>query len=127
VLDTNVFVRAFKARTSSNVNQQIVRLWLIERRLQLVVCEELIDEYLGVFAAVLEMDQETLQGWNDRFLEDRRTTIVGLGRRFSDSRDPDDNLLLATAASGRVDSLITNDRDLLDLPTDVHRRLSFQS
>jgi putative PIN family toxin of toxin-antitoxin system len=126
-LDTNVFVRAFKARTSSNVNQQIVRLWLIERRLQLVVCEELIDEYLGVFAAVLEMDQETLQGWNDRFLEDRRTTIVGLGRRFSDSRDPDDNLLLATAASGRADSLITNDRDLLDLPTDVHRRLSFQS
>lgn len=60
VLDTNVFVRAFKSRLHRSANQRVVRLWLLEKRIQLIVCDELIDEYLGVFQALLGMDEELI-------------------------------------------------------------------
>ena len=41
------------------------------------------------------MDDELLAEWRVRFEYDRRSTVVKLGRRFTESRDPDDNLLLA--------------------------------
>src|SRR5260370_40125878 len=34
VADTNVFVRPFKARSNTNPNRRIIRLWLLEKRLQ---------------------------------------------------------------------------------------------
>ena len=55
VVDTNVFIRSFKARSNKNPNRRIIRLWLLEKRLQLIVSDELIQEYLGVFADVLDM------------------------------------------------------------------------
>ena len=125
VADTNVFVRAFKARSKTNANRRVVRLWLIERKLQLVVCDELIDEYLEIFSEVLGMDDSTVRDWQVRFEADRRATLVGLGRRYTESRDPDDNLLLATATAGRAEFLITNDRDLLELPEEFRRRLPY--
>lgn len=126
VLDTNVLVRAFKARSDDNANRRIIRLWLVRRQLQLIVSAELLDEYLGVFGDVLGMDGATLAEWQARFTDDPRCTVVGLGRRYAASRDPDDNLLLAVAASGRAKFLMTNDRDLLELPVDVQRALPFR-
>lgn len=125
VVDTNVFVRSFKARAATNANRRIVRLWLLERRLQLIVSPEIVAEYLEIFADVLGMDEETVEQWRLRFEQDRRTTLVHLARRFTASRDPDDNLVLATAHAGKAEYLITNDRDLLDLPADFRRTLSF--
>src|SRR4051812_20732723 len=109
VLDTNVLVRALKSRLATNANRRIVRLWLIERRLHLIVSAELAGEYLGVFREVLGLDGDTLEQWQARFLHDSRCTVVRLGRRFTVSRDPDDDLLLAVASSGRAKFLITND------------------
>jgi putative PIN family toxin of toxin-antitoxin system len=126
VLDTNVFVRSFRSRVRRSANQRVVRLWLLERRLQLVVSLDLIDEYLGVFQDVLGMDQELIGQWRRRFTADPRSTLVGLGRRYAASRDPDDNLLLATATSGRAAYLVTNDRDLLELPADFLRTLRYE-
>ncbi len=126
VADTNVFVRAFKSRSNTNANRRVVRLWLIERKLQLVVSSDLIDEYLEIFSAVLGMDEVTVQDWQVRFETDRRATLVGLGRRYTESRDPDDNLLLATATAGRAEFLITNDLDLLELPDQFRHRLPYQ-
>ena len=125
VADTNVFVRAFKARSQTTANRRVVRLWLIERKLQLVVSAELIAEYLEIFSAVLGMDDTTVRDWQLRFETDRRATLVGLGRRYTESRDPDDNLLLATATAGRAEFLITNDLDLLELPENVQDRLPY--
>ena len=51
--------------------------------------------------------------------------MVRLGRRYTESRDPDDDLLLATAFAGRADYLLTNDRDLLDLPKEFQTKLPF--
>lgn len=125
VLDTNVFVRNFKARSQANPNRRIIRLWLLERRLQLVVSQELIAEYLAIFSEVLGMGADLVEEWRRRFEEDPRVTLVQLGRRYNESRDPDDNLLLATAASGNARWLITNDRDLLDLPKPFQSSLPF--
>jgi putative PIN family toxin of toxin-antitoxin system len=126
VIDTNVFVRSFKSRAPTSVNQRVIRLWLVEKRLQLVVSEDLIDEYLGIFRDLLGMDQELIDGWKRRFTNDSRTTLVGLGRRYVESRDPDDNLLLATATAGDVSFLVTNDRDLLELPITFVRKLKYR-
>jgi putative PIN family toxin of toxin-antitoxin system len=125
VLDTNVFVRAFKSRSLTSPNQRVVRLWLLEKRLQLIVSQELIDEYLGVFQDLLSMDDELIDEWQGRFAGDSRSTVVRLGRRYTESRDPDDNALLATATAGRAAYLITNDRDLLELPASFRRILKF--
>ncbi len=125
VLDTNVLVRNFKARSNTSANRRIVRLWLLERRLQLLVSPEMIAEYLEIFAEVLGMDEEVVEGWRQRFEEDGRATVVNLARRYTESRDPDDNLVLATALAGKAVYLITNDRDLLELPADFRRTLPF--
>jgi predicted nucleic acid-binding protein len=63
--------------------------------------------------------------WQQRFATDSRTTVVGLGRRYTESRDPDDNLLLATATAGRARYLITNDHDLLELPESFRRTAKY--
>ncbi len=125
VLDTNVFVRALKAGSKTNWNRRIVRLWLIERQLQLVVSRELIAEYLGIFADVLGMGTETVAEWRNRFEIDGRSSLVNLGRRYAASRDPDDNLLLATATAGEARFLITNDRDLLEVSDAVKQTLKY--
>jgi putative PIN family toxin of toxin-antitoxin system len=125
VADTNVFVRAFKARQTENPNRQIIRLWLLEKRLQLVVSHELIEEYLEIFAEVLGMEAALIEEWRLRLERDVRVTVVQLGRRYTESRDPDDNVLLAIARVGKARCLITNDRDLLDLPEEFRRSLPF--
>jgi putative PIN family toxin of toxin-antitoxin system len=125
VADTNVFIRSFKARSQTNPNRRIIRLWLLERQLQLVVSREVIEEYLAIFAQVLGMDAGLIEEWRLRFEEDARVTVVQLGRRYTESRDPDDNLLLATARAGKARYLITNDRDLLELPELARRSLPF--
>jgi putative PIN family toxin of toxin-antitoxin system len=126
VLDTNVFVRALKSRSVTSSNQRVLRLWLLRKVVQLIASQELVDEYIGVFRDVLGLDEELIEQWRKRWFEDTRTTIVNLGRRFYESRDPDDNLLLATAAAGRAKYLITNDRDLLDLSPSFLRSLPFR-
>jgi uncharacterized protein len=126
VADTNVFVRSFKARNKANANRRVIRLWLLEKRLQLIVNSKLVDEYLEIFDRVLGMDAVTLKEWQLRFEGDPRCTRVNLGRRFKESRDPDDNLLLAIALAGNAEFLLTNDRDLLDLPNDFKRFLPFR-
>ena len=125
VLDTNVFVRAFLSRSRASINQRVVRLWLLERQIQLLVSDDLIEEYLGVFQGLLGLDDELIDQWQRRFTTDPRSTVVGLGRRYTASRDPDDNLLLAIATAGRAEYLITNDRDLLELPADFLRTVRF--
>src|SRR5260370_46595 len=85
VADTNVFVRNFKARSNANPNRRIIRLWLLEKRLQLVVSPELAAEYLEIFGPVLGMDVETIDAWRMRFEEDSRCTVVQLARRYTES------------------------------------------
>lgn len=79
-----------------------------------------------MFERVLGMTTDVIEEWRERFTEDSRVSFVNLGTRFELSRDPDDNLVLATAATGRASWLLTNDKDLLDLPEDSMRLLRFE-
>lgn len=71
------------------------------------------------------MDAETVNEWHERFADDGRLTLVNLARRDEASRDPDDNVFLSTARAGKARFLITNDRDVLDLPASVRRALAY--
>ena len=125
VLDTNVWVRNFKTRSAASPNRRVVRLWLLEKRMHLIVSREIVVEYLGIFADVLGMDEDLVEERRCRFEENARTALVNLGPRDEKSRDPDDNLFLATARAGKAKFLLTNDRDLLDLPASVQKNLSY--
>lgn len=125
VLDTNVFVSNFLSPNKESPNKRTVRLWLHGNRLQVILSPEVIEEYLDAFARVVGMKPEQIADWQKRFDTDSRCSLVNLARRYTASRDPDDNVFLATAAAGRADYLITNDRDLLDLPADFRKTLPF--
>jgi predicted nucleic acid-binding protein len=43
-------------------------------------------------------------------------THVSLGSRPNVSRHPDDNVMIATARSGKARFIVTNDGDLLEIP-----------
>jgi putative PIN family toxin of toxin-antitoxin system len=124
-LDTNIFVRSFKARSATNPNRRIVRLWLLEKRLQLVVSPQLVTEYLEIFAEVLGMNVALIEEWRLRFERDPRVTVVRPAAVYTESRDPDDNVVLSTARAGKARFLVTNDRDLLDLPAEFQRAQPF--
>ena len=48
VFDTNVIVGFYLSRTPSSANQQAFRLWRDQRKLQLIVSDEILREYLEV-------------------------------------------------------------------------------
>jgi putative PIN family toxin of toxin-antitoxin system len=121
VVDTNVFLRAFRARDGRNPNKRVVRLWLQERKLQLVVSPSVIQEYVGVFERVVGLGTSELAEWRARFERDNRCTVVGETGWRAGSRDPADNVFVATARTGKARFLVTNDLDLLHLPEEVHR------
>lgn len=125
VLDTNVFVRSFKTRDGQSLNRRIVRLWLIERRLQLVVTPEVVAEYLEIFENVVRLERSDLELWRERLHFDPRVTNVNPGRHWVRSRDPDDDAFLTAASAGSVKYLVTNDLDLLDLSDADRRGLRF--
>jgi uncharacterized protein len=122
VLDTNVIVSALLSTKRQSVNQQIVRLWL-HRQVQLIVSEEVASEYLELIdrLAISPQRAEAFRHWLQRH---DIITHVKLGTRYQDSPDPDDNVMLATASVGKARFLVTNDRDLLDIP--VARRQKFR-
>lgn len=125
VLDTNVWVRNFKSPNKSSPNRRIIRVWLQQKRLQLIVSEEILAEYMEIFEDVLEFAPTDLEEWHETFIHDARVTMVRLARRDDQSRDPDDNVFLSTARAGKAKYLVTNDRDLLDLSEFVRRTLPF--
>ena len=67
-----------------------------------MVSDPVIEEYLDIFRDVIQMDEETLEQWRIRLTADPRSTPVRLGRRYSERRDPDDNIMLATADVGKA-------------------------
>jgi len=124
VLDTNVIVGALLSTKRQSANQRVFRLWL-HRQLQLVVSKEVAAEYLELIER-LHISAPRAEAFRQRLQRQDIITHVNLGPRFSESRDPDDNLMLATAAAGKVKFLITNDRDLLDIPTKQRQRFKFE-
>ncbi len=126
VLDTNVWVGNFLTHNLNSFNRRIVRLWLIERRLKLAISNEIEAEYLRIFQAVLGFDNRQIAEWRKRFSNRQTVRRVRLKVKTPISRDPKDDIFIATALISKADFLITNDFDLLEISETEKQKLKFQ-
>lgn len=85
----------------------------------------MVSEYLEVLPR-LRIPEKRIEQFRERLRIRETVTHVNLGARHAISRDPDDDVLLATASAGQARFLITNDHDLLDIPPDQKRRFRFE-
>lgn len=125
VLDTNVIISRFLKHQRRSANARVYNLWSIERRLQLIVSPPVVAEYLETLERVID-EPHLLPLFRARLQNSPAITRVNLGKRFTLSRDVDDDILLATAHTGRARYLVTNDRDLLDIPAKARRGFRFE-
>lgn len=125
VFDTNIIVGQLLAKTRRSANARVYDLWLVKRQLQLIVSEPIVTEYLELLER-LGVETENIARFHERLLNSPIVTQTNLGKRFKDSRDSDDNVMLDTAQAGRAKFLITNDRDLLEISGEAKRKFSFQ-
>jgi len=125
VFDTNLFITRLLRTKKNSINQRAFNLWLLRRRLQLVISRPILDEYLGVLA-MLGATPQNLARLENHLLTARTATIVDLGKRLHLSRDPDDNKFLDTASAGKAKYLVTRDNDLFDIPKTSLRGVRFQ-
>ncbi|HEX8564311.1 MAG TPA: putative toxin-antitoxin system toxin component, PIN family [Pyrinomonadaceae bacterium] len=125
VFDTNIIVGQLLAKTRRSANARVYDLWLVKRQLQLIVSQPIVTEYLELLERI-GVETENIARFHERLLNSPIVTQTNLGKRFNDSRDSDDNVMLDTAQAGRAKFLITNDRDLLEISDEAKRKFSFQ-
>ena len=114
VVDTNILVSALLAGTS--LPAQLIVLWR-QNRFDLLTAAEQLDELRRVtrYPKIRERLAPALAG---RLVNDLRTLAIIMDKLpvVDVSKDPDDNYLLAIAAAGAADFLLTGDkRDLLGI------------
>jgi putative PIN family toxin of toxin-antitoxin system len=125
VFDTNLFITRFLRHKKNSINQRVFNLWLVHRRLQLVISRPILDEYLGILSMLGATPRKLAS--LEKYLSTAKTvTQVNLGKHFYLSRDLDDNKFLDTAYVGKVKYLVTRDNDLLDIPKINLRGVRFQ-
>lgn len=128
VFDTNVVIRHFIGYSRGRkqaFNRNVFELWFIKSQIQLLVSPEIIEEYLEAMESILNIRQELLEKWRQRF-SGHSADMVSAGKRYIFSRDSADNVFLNIAAAGKADFLITNDRDLLEIKEEDKRKLKFE-
>jgi putative PIN family toxin of toxin-antitoxin system len=125
VFDTNLFIARVLRHKKSSINQRAFNLWLVRRRLQLIVSRPILDEYLGVLA-MLGTTPRNLARLENYLVTANTVTQVNLGKRLRLSRDPGDNKFLDTAYVGKAKYLVTRDKDLLDISKASLRGIRFQ-
>jgi putative PIN family toxin of toxin-antitoxin system len=125
VLDTNVLIGYYLSTKKDSANSRVYRLWRTRRKLQLIISDEIMTEYLEILDRLGVPPLRVIR-LKQRF--ERRETVshINLGTRPAISRDPDDNVMIATALGGEAQFLITNDRDLLDIPSAEQQKYRFK-
>ncbi|MGI8638343.1 MAG: putative toxin-antitoxin system toxin component, PIN family [Pyrinomonadaceae bacterium] len=125
VFDTNVLIAFYLSRNPKSAVAKIIRLWRNERKLQMIVSDAVVTEYLEILERVgisenrIERLKEVLETFGI-------VSKFSLGKIPTESRDVDDNLMLATALVGKADFLITNDKDLLDIAQADKKKFKFR-
>ena len=124
VLDTNVLIAYYLSKKKNSASSKIFQLWRTRRRLQLIVSDEVVTEYLEVLQR-LGVPDVRIKRLEERIRNRQTVSHTKLGIRPTESRDPDDNLVLATAVAGKAEYVVTNDHDLLDIPNSARKKFRF--
>jgi hypothetical protein len=125
VFDTNIIIANYLGKNPKTATRKIFALWRIQRKLQLIVSDETIAEYLEILER-LNIPFKRINTFAERIEKRLTVTKVSLGKIPVESRDTDDNLVLATALVGKADFLITNDKDLLDISESDKKKFKFR-
>lgn len=125
VFDTNIVIGNYLGKNPKSAIRKIFALWRIQRKIQLIVSYETIAEYLEILNR-LNIPPKRIKTFLERIEKRQTVTKVSLGKIPTESRDADDNLILATALAGKADFLITNDKDLLDISASDKKKFKFQ-
>jgi putative PIN family toxin of toxin-antitoxin system len=115
VLDANVFVSAAIQRGASH---RIVQTWLTgAASFEVVMCPVLLDEIREVLTARPRLRKWTSLETATLFVETIATLVdladdpVGIE---AETRDPDDDYLIALARSNGAELIVSGDKDLLE-------------
>jgi putative PIN family toxin of toxin-antitoxin system len=113
VFDTNAIVEAiFWPRSTS----RRALTGLARRRFQTVVNSSVLNEYAAITAQLRErLFPDTLPSGALAWIAAKSIHVEPVILSAKLSRDPDDNLFVATAVAGRAKYLVSQDRDLLVL------------
>lgn len=125
VFDTNIVIGNYLGKNPKSAIKKIFALWRIQRRLQLIVSNEMVAEYLEILER-LNVPTKRIRAFSERIEKRLTVTKVSLGKRSTESRDADDNLILATALVGKASFLVTNDKDLLDISESDKKKFKFR-
>jgi putative PIN family toxin of toxin-antitoxin system len=113
-LDTNVLVSGFATR---GLSADVVRLLLAEH--ELLTGEVVLEETRRVLTEKFGVPQEKADQIEDLLRRRHVEPVPDPGSPASDPpvevRDPDDEIVLASAIAAGAEILITGDKDLLDL------------
>ncbi len=112
-LDTNVLVAAFATR---GLCEDVMRTALSEH--ELVVGRSVLVELRKILTRKLRMPAQEVEAVI-YFIEEHAETVEPEQPAPWPERDPDDRWVVAAAIEGKVDLLVTGDRDLLDLDADL--------
>lgn len=125
VFDTNILIANYLGENLKSATKKIFSLWRIHRKLQLIVSPEIVAEYLEILER-LNIPSKRINAFSERIEKRLTVTKISLGKIPTESRDVDDNLVLATALTGKADFLITNDKDLLDIAEADKKKFKFR-
>jgi putative PIN family toxin of toxin-antitoxin system len=126
VFDTNLFIARFIKHKRNSVNRRVIDLWQEQRRLQLIVSQPLIDEYLYVLENYIGIRKSRLELLKTRLETASYITRVNLGKRFYLSRDSKDNMFIDTAHIGKAKFVVSRDKDLLNIPKENLKGFRFE-
>lgn len=124
LLDTSVLVNAWTNPRGQSPSARVWQMWLA-RQLQFAVSPLIVAEYVEVLER-LEFSAKRIQQFTERLATRSTVTWVNLGRRLEFERDPEDEPILSTAHSAKVEYLITLDHDMLEMPPEQRRRFRFE-
>ncbi len=110
VIDTNIFISAL---LGSKTCKYIYTEWL-KNSFQIIISQYLLEEIKEVLKRTkLGLKKEEIT-WLAKLIE-RRTLKVEPQKKISVCRDKKDNMVLECALEGKVDFIITGDKDLLSI------------